>query len=186
MFFAMTAFAESNSTSDEIEELNRILQTVEVDRSALTPLAHAIDVRTLVSSEVTGGSDFVASFLAPVDWLDVSADEGGPVFESVDGESFIQIVALLQEFEFEAEIEAELDTSGREFLGVEPVRTESIVDNLPAVVLWSGEPGEADAAIVFASDGSVVAITYITTRDDPALLNAMVESSFFPRSALAG
>jgi len=49
----------------ELDQLQVMLGGIIVDRSALSPLVHAVDARNFVSESVTGSTPFAASFLVP-------------------------------------------------------------------------------------------------------------------------
>ncbi|MFV2038656.1 MAG: hypothetical protein ACC660_00265 [Acidimicrobiales bacterium] len=178
-----TSLSAGDAEDAELAQLRTILADIVVDAGALSPLAHSVDARSFASEEATGSTPFTASFLAPRDWS--LQDEEGIRYTAPDEASFLQILLQLDTEGMESHIEIELAETGDEFLGPAQVRTGFNAGAVPVVVVWSGEPGVADAALVTASDGVIFMSTYILSPD-PELLQEIVDSLVFPLSAFTG
>jgi hypothetical protein len=188
------AITPDQPTEELDAEVTAMLETIEIDPSALPPLAHALDTTATVGAELTGSTPFSVSVLVPPFWTsspDIEASWSDSIAEATDPDGavgYIEYVAqptadgTLDEIMFD-----ELDEFGYDWLDVDPVITSIGYDDLDgaaeAMVAWEGSPGEAVAAIVTLSDETAAVIVYIWTPGDPDLLGAMIDSIIVTESA---
>ncbi len=190
----VVAVTPDQPTEELDAEVTAMIESIEIDPSALPPLAHALDTTVSISAEATGSTPFSASVLVPPFWTrppDTELLWSDPVAEAADPDGavgYIEYIAqptaagTLDEIMFN-----ELDEFGYEWLDVDPVINtvgyDDLDDAAEAMIAWEGSPNEAVAAIVVLSDETAAVIVYIWTPGDPDLLQAMIGSIVVSESA---
>lgn len=183
MYLLSTTLSEGDAddVSDvELEQLQALLAGIVVDRTALSPLAHAVDARNFASAELTGSAGFAASFLVPADWA--LEDPEGVLFGAPNGDHFIQIGLQLVIGSFEEQIGLEIEDNFDTFFDNPSIRIDDDSGDFLVSVFWDGPKDSATGAVVMASDGVIFLAAYIFAPD-PATLADIVDSLVFPTSA---
>ncbi len=159
------------------QEIDDLLDSVRVDTSVLSPVQNSLDARIHVTAADSGGAPLTVSTLVPISWVHDPTAEVGQVYEdpATGGESFVQLIASLDEQGLKGEIQRELDDFATEsFFDEKPTRQRAKRNGVPIQILWDGDPDEATKAAVYGTDGNLFFSVYMVADDDE-LVRTMVD-----------